>query len=124
MCLIFLVAGISLHAQEIRTSIDVGDVLVLQKPKGGEFVHVQFPRKNMIIKQGGIANMKPLYGQKVLVTRVDQIPYGNTEVVLRPVNGRRFFGYLSSVKAHLDLALAAGELMPVQPKQKEALVNR
>ncbi len=118
LCLIFLVTGISSYAQEIRNSIIVGDVLMLQKPKGGEFVHVQFPRKNFIIKQGGIANMKTLYGQKVLVAQVNDVPNGNTEVVLKPFNGRRFFGYLSSVKANIDRALAAGELKPVSATKK------
>ena len=114
----FLVTGISPSAQEVRNSVSVGDVMVIQKPKGSDFMHVQFPRRNFIIKQGGIANMKSLYGQKVLVTEVSGTPNGNIEVVLKLLNGRRFFGYLPSVKADLDLALAKGELKPVQPDQK------
>ena len=123
-CLMFLLTGISLSAQEVRNSVSVGDLMVIQKPKGIDFTHVQFPRRNIIIKQGGIANMKSLYGQKVLVTEVNDIPNGNIEVVLKLLNGRRFFGYLPSVKADLDLALAAGELKPAQSEQKEELANR
>jgi hypothetical protein len=115
LCLMCLVTGISLSAQEVRNSVSVGDLMVIQKPKGIDFMHVQFPRRNIIIKQGGIAKMKSLYGQKVLVTEVNGIPDGKIEVVLKLLNGRRFFGYLPSVKADLDMALAAGELKPAQP---------
>jgi hypothetical protein len=124
LCLMFLVTGISLSAQEVRNSVSVGDLLEIQKPKGIDFMHVQFPRRNIIIKQGGIAHMKSLYGQKVRVTEVNDIPDGNTEVVLKLFNGRRFFGYMPSVKANLNPALSSGELKLAAPEQKEALANR
>ncbi len=124
LCLMILVTGISLSAQEVRNSVSVGDLMVIQKPKGIDYMHVQFPRRNIIIKQGGIANMKSLYGQKVMVTEVNGITDGNTEVELMLFNGRRFFGYLPSVKAKWEPALAAGELKPAPQEQKEALANR
>jgi hypothetical protein len=124
LCLMFLVTGISLSAQEVRNSVSVGDLMVIQKPKGIDYMYVQFPRRNIIIKQGGIANMKNLNGQKVLITEVKGMPNGNTEVVLKRFDGRRFFGYLPSVKADLNQALEAGELKPTSTEQKEALANR
>ncbi|MEO1012289.1 MAG: hypothetical protein AAFX53_13355 [Bacteroidota bacterium] len=116
--LIFALAAFSSNAQSDSDLVQVGDVLTIGTAENGNFNHIDFPRKNLIIKRGGIANMKSVYGNVVVVTDVKSMNDGNTEVVLKRKDGRKFFRHLASVKADLENALADGEL-----KQSNATIN-
>ncbi len=89
--------------------VQVGDILTIEKPSGNEFRYVYFPKKNMIIKRGGIPSMKMV---KNLEVEVVSVTYTNnkTLVMLKRVDGGRFFKSLFSVKADYESALNAGEL--------------
>ncbi len=91
--------------------IQEGTVLTIAKPSSAEFQHIHFPRKNFIIKRGGIANLKSVYGKKVEVVSYSYNDEGETIVTLKPTNGIKFFRNFRTVDAHLEDALSAGELI-------------
>ena len=93
-------------AQEVQ----VNDVLVIQQPEGPDFKHIHFPRKNFIIKRGGIANMKLLDGKKVVVEAISYQNDGSTLITLRRQDGKKFFRAFPTVTASLESALDSGEL--------------
>ena len=90
--------------------VQVNDVLVIQEPSGLDFKHIHFPKKNFIIKRGGIANMKQVTGKKVVVEAVSYDKDGATIITLRRQDGRKFFRAFPTVKASLEDALSSGEL--------------
>ena len=90
--------------------VQVNDVLVIQEPTGLDFKHIHFPRKNFIIKRGGIANMKQVAGKKVVVEAITYDKDGSTLITLRRQDGMRFFNAFPTVKASLQNALDTGEL--------------
>lgn len=99
----------TMQAQESPIEkVQVGDVLVIGEPSGAHYKHVDVPRKNFIIKRGGIANMSTLTNQHVVVT---DIWYGkNPEVTFKRADGKKFFRVYKTFTANLDVAIAAGEL--------------
>ncbi|MCX2718241.1 hypothetical protein [Lentiprolixibacter aurantiacus] len=90
--------------------IQVNDVLVIQQPSGPDFKHIHFPKKNFIIKRGGIANMKQLAGKKVIVEAISYDKDGSTLITLSRQDGMKFFRAFPTVKASLEDALDSGEL--------------
>ena len=93
-----------------QKAVEVGDVLTINEPSAQKFKHIHFPRANFIIKKGGIANYKSLSGDRVEVTAIHTKADGTKEVVLKRVNGHKFFNSYPTVKADIDKALKAGEL--------------
>ncbi|SFU75168.1 hypothetical protein SAMN05216480_11940 [Pustulibacterium marinum] len=108
----FLALGMyGVNAQEQQPSqVQEGTVLEIAKPAGSEYQHINFPKKNIIIKRGGIASDKLVYGEKVVVTQVTQKKDGTTQIRIKPVDGTRFYRALRSVTVDYDQAIAAGEL--------------
>ena len=90
--------------------VQVGDIYVIEKPSGNEFKHVMFPKRNLIIKRGGIPDMDMVKNLEVEVVGVTYTMDNKTLVTLKRTDGRRFFNALFSVKADLDGALQSGEL--------------
>ena len=105
-----LLLFINMNAQDTSDQISIGDIMVINEPSGADFNHIHFPRKNFIIKRGGIADMKSVYGNYVMVTDIKVKKDGSTEVTLQRKNGRKFFRSFPTVKANLEKALADGEL--------------
>lgn len=122
--LVFVLAGFTALAQDTSDLIAVGDVMSINVPENGSFAHVHFPRKNLIIKRGGIADMKRVHGNKVVVTGIKTISNGNTMVTLKRKDGRKFFKFLPSVKADLENALAKGELKMPNSSNKDEIARR
>ncbi|QBA65122.1 hypothetical protein [Muriicola soli] len=112
IALCFLGGSLSLQAQQTQqTSIEKGTVLTINEPVSDEYRYVLFPRKNFIIKRGGIANLKSVYGKKVEVVHYSYTDNGDTRVTLRRTDGRKFFRNFKTVDAYLEDALTAGELV-------------
>ncbi|RKN83175.1 hypothetical protein [Ulvibacterium marinum] len=122
--LVFVLAGFTALAQDTSDLIAVGDVMSINVPENGSFAHVHFPRKNLIIKRGGIADMKRVHGNKVVVTGIKTISNGNTVVTLKRKDGRKFFKFLPSVKADLENALAKGELKMPNSSNEDEIARR
>ena len=111
-----------LHAQESTEMIQKGAILTLGPPSASGYQHIDFPRKNFIIKRGAIANFNNLEGKKVVVENV-RSKNGITEVVLKRKDGRNFFRFWSSVEADFEKALAKGELFLPKSKKKESIAQ-
>ncbi|MGB5377725.1 hypothetical protein [Muriicola sp.] len=107
----FSIATFAFAQEKQQTPIEAGTVLTIAKPSTANYKHIDFPRKNFIIKRGGIANFKTLYGKKVEVVSHSYSADGQTIVTLRPADGTKFFRNFSTVDAHLEDALSAGELI-------------
>lgn len=99
----------SLQAQQVGATVNEGDVFTISDPSGPEFNHLHFPRKNFIMKRGGVPDMKKVKGLQVVVTAVDS-NNGKTRVTLERRDGGKFFRHYRTVDASLDQALASGEL--------------
>ncbi|MGB7392769.1 MAG: hypothetical protein WA913_00100 [Pricia sp.] len=119
---VFLFSIGMLFGQENTDMIQKGTVLTLGEVSASGYEHVDFPRKNFIIKRGAIANFNALHGEKVVVEDVLS-KNGATEVVLERQNGRKFFRFWPTVTADLDQALKEGELKLPQSGKLEYLAR-
>ncbi len=108
--MIFLISFGLLYAQDTESQVKIGDTFTINKPENSSFQFVYFPRKNIIIKRGGIANMRSVDNQKVLVSAIAFTKGGQTLVTLKKVDGGRFFRSFPQVSANLEKALEVGEL--------------
>ena len=90
--------------------VQVGDIYVIEEPSGIDYKHVMFPKRNLIIKRGGIPDMDMVKNLEVEVVGVTYTMDNKTLVTLKRTDGRRFFKALFSVKAELEGALQSGEL--------------
>ncbi|WP_339894153.1 hypothetical protein [uncultured Algibacter sp.] len=115
--LIVFVCGVSYAATnpEIINNNDpkVGDVLKIKTPKSVSFKHINFPRLNFIVKRGGLANYKSVYGELVIVKEVTD-KNGVIQVLLERKDGKKFFRYLKQVTANYTESIAAGEIVKVE----------
>ena len=108
----FLGGGLMLQSQESQqVSIEKGATLTIKEPVADDYRYILFPRKNFIIKRGGIANMKFVYGKEVEVVDYSYTADGDTRVTLKRTDGKKFFRNYKTVDAYLEDALAAGELV-------------
>jgi hypothetical protein len=106
--MMFLLCPLFMFAQEV----EVGDIFVLGKSEGAQYEHILFPRKNIIIKRGGIADMKQMAGLQVEVTAYSYDSKGNALISLRRTDGGKFFRSFREIKARYEPAIEDGELLP------------
>ena len=104
---------LNIHAQ-IKTdneqTVQVGDIMELNKPQSDNYNYVKFPKPNFIIKKGGIPNFKELYGEEVLVTEIKSTKNDVTKIKIKRKSGKKFFNVFPSVTVILPDALDAGEI--------------
>lgn len=105
-----LFAGIS-QIQAQSSMLQQGQVLQIDRPESGDFQYVKFPRKNIIIKRGGIADMKSVEGMLVVVQSFKETKWG-TEVTLKRKDGGKFFRNFPTITAIWPDARDNGELRP------------
>jgi len=120
----FLAAIPMLPAQETSQILSEGDVVIIGSPKGSNYQHLDFPRKNIIIKRGAIANFNNLIGLKLVVERIETDKNGNTEAVLKRKDGLNFFRFYPRVKADMEKALAEGEIKTVKIKGEDSIIRK
>lgn len=106
----FLAAMTTSHAQESTQILVEGDIVTLGEPQGSDYQHIDFPRKNFIIKHGAIANFNALVGKKLVVEGIEMNKNGTPEAVLRRKDGLKFFRFYPTVTADVQGALVDGEL--------------
>lgn len=111
---LFMVATLGINAQsgspEVLKEVKEGDILRIGRPDAPSFKHIDFPRANTIIKNGGIANYKKMEGIKVVVTSIKEKKDGTLQAKIKRTDGGRFFGLHTVVSADLRDALESGEL--------------
>ncbi|QWX82615.1 hypothetical protein H0I23_09040 [Cellulophaga sp. HaHaR_3_176] len=103
----FLFMSFTIHANDIK----VGSVLIISNPSSNQYKHIELPKKNFIIKKGGIADYSTILNEKVVVSDLTTSENGDIEVVLKRENGKRFFNSHTVLKANLSQALQANELI-------------
>lgn len=112
LCIAFLFSMGMVQAQEESNDrVAVGDVLTLGNPSSSTYQYIDFPRRNIIIKRGAIADFKSLIGKKVVVEEINTYTDRSAEIILRRKDGRKFFRFFPTIKADLDNALTKGELV-------------
>ena len=90
----------------------VGDELVVNESHAYTFV--KFPKPNILIKRGKVANYKSVHGDTVVIDEVITRKDGSTDVILKKKDGSKFFGLKEKVKANYAKAIDAGELSEVK----------
>ena len=90
--------------------VKVGDELIIGSPSNGDYEFIDTPRKNFIIKKGGIANMGDLVNNKVTVTKMTFDKDNEPVITLKKSNGSKFFNAYRTLKADLNGAITNGEL--------------
>jgi hypothetical protein len=105
----FLVTTITVAQESYADVVSVGDVMIIGSPSGNSYEHVEIPRKNFIIKKGGIANISSIAQNKVEVTDL-KTKNGTTLVSLKKMDGKKFFNAYRILKADLNAAINSGEL--------------
>ncbi|MEL4306972.1 hypothetical protein [Joostella sp. CR20] len=102
----FLAFTVSAQDKEVK----VGDVLKINSTSESTYQHIDLPRKNIIIKRGGVPNYKSVANNEVVVTRLETNKNGEQIAVLKRTDGRKFFNSFPVVKANVSDALASNEL--------------
>ncbi|NHF58697.1 hypothetical protein FK220_005060 [Flavobacteriaceae bacterium TP-CH-4] len=115
---VFLAVSFLVNAQEKETMIQPGTTFTLAAVDGDNYRHIKFPRKNIIIKRGAIANFNELIGEQLVVSEVKS-GAENTYVVLKRKNGKPFFRFFPTVDANLEKALERGELRAAEPTKNQ-----
>ena len=108
--LLFSGLGFALNGQTQDDLPKIGDILIINEPTGQAYDHIKFPKLNIIVKRGGIANYKSVYGETVIVKNVMTKENGKVFVQLESQNGKKFFGFLKTVNADYNNAIASGEM--------------
>jgi len=90
--------------------VEVGDELIIGSPFKDNYQFIQVPKKNFIIKKGGIAKINSLVDNKVVVTKKVYAKNNKVMVTFTQSNGRKFFNAYRTLKADLNAAISNGEL--------------
>jgi hypothetical protein len=99
-----------INAQNLSQSVEIGDQFIISQPISDTYKHIDFPKKNIIIKRGAIADFKSLNGLKLMVTDITYSKSQDQIVTLKRVDGKPFFRFFNTVEANLDKAIASNEL--------------
>ncbi|MFT5943435.1 MAG: hypothetical protein ACI9AV_002048 [Sediminicola sp.] len=96
--------------QENDKVISKGTTYTLSEPMGHTYKYIDFPRRNIIIKRGAIADYNSLIGLEIVVKDLKKDKNGSTKAILERKDGRPFFRFFPTVEANLEKAIAVGEL--------------
>lgn len=117
LLLLVFVSGVTFANNNPVTVTDndpkVGDVLKINTPKNLNFKHIDFPKLNQVVKRGGIANYKSVYGELVIIEKINN-KNGEVQVVLARKDGKKFFGFQKYVTADYNESIEAGEIVQVK----------
>ncbi|MFI8604863.1 hypothetical protein ACIGCP_10400 [Cellulophaga baltica] len=97
------------HSQT-TTNLQEGTVVVLANPNRENYKHIDFPRKNIIIKRGALADFNSLVGTKLVIKEYKATNDHNQVASLMRQDGKPFFRFFSSVEANIEQAIESGEL--------------
>lgn len=117
-----LCATIGMYAQEdFSNLVKIGDQLTISEPSSSSYKFIDIPRKNFIIKRGGIANIGSLENVKITITKIS---YGeNTVIRFKKSSGGKFFTAYRTLTANLNGAINSGELEIHNSSAKDSLAK-
>lgn len=122
LILLLIFTGMS-NAQENDKLVAKGDIIVLGIPEGHHYQYVDFPRRNIILKRGAVANFKALAHKDLVVEAIDMKRDGSTQVTLKRRDGINFFKFYPTVTANLEKALVEGELVIPDNQKLDSLAK-
>ncbi len=105
------------HANQVK----IGDQLIIGEPAGVLYQSINVPRKNFIIKKGGIPNMSALENSVVTITKISHSD--NPIITFKKSNGRKFFRAYRTLTAELNGAIDSGEMTVYLHQKKGTPVN-
>lgn len=106
-----LVVALHANTTPLNSEIKVGTELKIGAASAATYQHLVLPRKNFIIKRGGLANYKSLKNITVVVAAVNTKKNGDVEVTLKRKNSKKFFNSHPTIKADYTKALEQKELL-------------
>nr|WP_299072479.1 hypothetical protein [uncultured Allomuricauda sp.] len=98
----------TINAQNHQDSVKIGDELIIGEPSGILYQNINVPRKNFIIKRGGIPNISTLENSVVTVTKISHSD--NPTITFKKSDGRKFFRAYRTLTAELNGAISTGEM--------------
>ncbi len=113
---------ITLTAQKNIDIVEKGTILKLGQVSASSYQYIDFPRKNIIIKRGAIADFNNLEDRKVVVEEVSTLN-GKTTVILKRKDGCNFFRFWPTVTSDIEMALAKGELKMLETKREDSIAG-
>jgi hypothetical protein len=105
----FLLCFVSLSLSA-QSSVQVGDVFTIGEVAKDNYKYIQFPKANIVNKQGGIVNYDLLVGKEVEVTSIKEKKDGTSIATIKLTSGKRFFMSHKYVKVEIDKAIENKEL--------------
>lgn len=99
------------YAQSPDSTIEVGDVFVIGEAYGRNYVHINFPSPNAIVKRGGMVNYHTLKGKEVEVTSIKEKKNGSLRATIKLTSKGSFFNSHKFVTVDLNNAISTGELV-------------
>ncbi|BFP42475.1 hypothetical protein FGF1_33200 [Flavobacteriaceae bacterium GF1] len=103
------------NVDQVDINVKVGDVFEIGRPETNKYRNIDFPKANLTIKHGGMANYKRQEGEKVVVISVKERNHGSIEVKIIRTDGGTFFKSHGTVVAGCDNALnrSATDIMTI-----------
>ena len=103
--------------------VAVGDELTIGRPSQSNYQFINIPRKNFIIKRGGIASLGSIMNKKVIITEINQDKNEVTQITFRTKNGSKFFKVYRTLSADLNKAISNGELQLKKATSKSEIAR-
>lgn len=120
----FLFCTVGLTAQIDNYDLKEGDIVELGETSGTHYRNIEFPRKNIIIKRGAIADFKSLVGRKLRIEKLETNKNNEAIATLKRTDGLNFFRFYPQVKANISKALTSGELKLVDDNKQGAIAQK
>lgn len=107
---LILLGSLSGNAQEIDTKTAIGAVYTILQPSGKEYKFINFPKKNIIVKRGGLMSNALVIGKNVIVTKIVKNKDESTIITVKPTESTWFYNAIPTVTIQLEEALKTKEL--------------
>ncbi|MCF7568926.1 dihydroorotase [Sabulilitoribacter arenilitoris] len=96
------------YSQNTDTKVNIGDLFIIGETDN--YKHINLPKRNFIIKQGGIANYESIKGKTVEVTSIKE-KNGNLIATIKLVSKKKFFNSHKYVTVNISKAIDNKELI-------------
>ncbi|SNR33342.1 hypothetical protein SAMN06265371_101381 [Lutibacter agarilyticus] len=97
------------YAQSSNPDISVGATYTIGE--ADYYKHINFPRNNFIIKNGGIANYNKVKGKTVVVTSINERKNGTLVATIKLTSEKKFFNSHKYVTVNINEAINNKELL-------------
>src|SRR5210317_2248168 len=78
-----------LYAQ--NSKVEEGAIFIIEDVENNNYQHINFPKTNFIIKQGGIPNYDKVIGKKVVITSIKEGKDGSQVATIKLTSEKFFF---------------------------------